>query len=71
MKRSPRKKFVAYASTGTHALPWAPMDGGRMAIFENYKDALKDSFGPDFVHRVTMYIEREPASPVGKSGDGK
>ena len=38
-------------------------NGGRMAVFETYQRALKDSFGPHFVHRVTMLIEREPAVP--------
>jgi hypothetical protein len=36
------------------------MDGS-LAIFETYKAALADSNGPSFVHRVEIFIEREPA----------
>jgi hypothetical protein len=67
VRKSPRLKLTMYASTGSHGLPWVPMDdescGGRVAIFETYRRALADSFGPDFVHRVTLLIERAPAPP--------
>lgn len=69
MRRKPRRKIIAYAATGTHCGPWVssrddvPGMMGRMAIFETYKQALADSNGPAFVHRVTLLIEQEPAQP--------
>lgn len=67
MKRKPRRRMIAYASTGTHQGPWVrtrqdvPGMEGSLAIFETYKDALRDAIGPHMVHRVEIFIEREPA----------
>jgi hypothetical protein len=64
-----RRKLVAYAGTGSHFGPWVQMDDcqrglrGQMAIFETYADALRSEGNPYRVHRVTMYIEQEPATP--------
>jgi hypothetical protein len=41
-----------------------------MAVFETYERALKDSFGPHFVHKVTLLIDREPATPPSGKSDG-
>lgn len=67
VKRKPRRRMIAYASTGSHQGPWVrsrndvPGMEGSLAIFEQYKHALADSSGPAFVHRVEIFIEREPA----------
>lgn len=70
MKRKPRRRLIAYASTGSHQGPWVrgnddvPGMKGSLAIFEKYEDAAKD--GP-MVHRCEIFIEREPAFPEGKT----
>lgn len=67
MKRKPRRRMIAYASTGSHQGPWVrgrpdvPGMEGSLAIFETYRAALKDSVGPHMVHRCEIFIEREPA----------
>lgn len=68
-RRAPRRKIVAYASTGSHCGPWVSLRDdipglhGRMAVFETYRQALTDAGSRLDVHRVTLLIETEPASP--------
>jgi hypothetical protein len=71
--KAPRSRIIAFASTGSHQGPWVRSDdrvpgmAGSLAIFETYSAALKDAVGPHMVHRCEIFIEREPASPEGKS----
>jgi len=63
-RKRPRRKIGGYAACGSHGSPWCHMGGpgakiGQLAIFETHRQA-RDACGEP-VHRVTIYIEREPS----------
>lgn len=63
-RRKPRKVITGYAACGSNGKPWCHMRGpsapvGQLPIFETHRQAL-EAHGTA-VHRVTIYIEREPS----------
>lgn len=61
-----RKVTTAYACVGGNGKPFVTMSSpeaqtvGRFEIFENYRDALRNSIGPGYVRQVRIYVDAEP-----------